>query len=197
MKHPISILLLILGLFSMSDAVDAVDAMDIPPAYRRVADEYGIPPQVLYAVALTESGLRMPGSRDHRPWPWTLNVAGKSYRYGTRNEAYVGLMQHLERTDLVDVGLLQVNWRYHGQKLMDQNLSLDPWFNLRVGASILREMFDDCGDWMTAAGRYHCGDWMTAAGRYHAPANPERAARYAAKVRRHLTIVERGDARVH
>ncbi|MGK2927453.1 MAG: lytic transglycosylase domain-containing protein [Lysobacterales bacterium] len=182
MKHPLSILLLILGLFSMCDAVDA---MDIPPAYRRVADEYGIPPQVLYAVALTESGLRMPGSRDHRPWPWTLNVAGKSYRYGTRNEAYVGLMQHLERTDLVDVGLMQVNWRYHGQKLLDQNLSLDPWFNLRVGASILRELFDDCGDWMTAAGRYH------------APANPERAAGYAARVRRHLAAVERGDARVH
>lgn len=182
MKHPLSILLLILGLFSMSDAVDA---MDIPPAYRRVADEYGIPAQVLYAVALTESGLRMPGSRDHRPWPWTLNVAGRSYRYGSRNEAYADLIRHLEKTDLVDVGLMQVSWRYHGQKLLDQNLSLDPWFNLRIGASILRELFDDCGDWMTAAGRYH------------APANPERAAGYAARVRRHLAAVERGDARVH
>ena len=36
MKHPISIFLLILGLFSMSDAVDA---MDIPPAYRRALFE--------------------------------------------------------------------------------------------------------------------------------------------------------------
>lgn len=182
MKHPLSILLLILGLFSMSDAVDA---MDIPPAYRRVADEYGIPAQVLYAVALTESGLLMPESRDHRPWPWTLNVAGKAYRYGSRDTAYAGLMQHLARTEMVDVGLMQVNWRYHGDKLRTHWLALDPWFNLRIGASILREMYDQCGDWIVAAGRYH------------APANPERAGKYANQVRRHLATLEGEDGRAH
>ncbi len=181
MKHPfLSLFLTTLGLILMTDCADA---MDIPPAYRRVADEYGIPPQVLYSVALTESGLAMPDSRDIRPWPWTLNVAGTPYRYGSRDQAYRGLMQHLAKTDLVDVGLMQVNWRYHGKKLLDQDLSLDPWFNLRVGASILRELFDQCGDWLVAAGRYH------------SPGNAERAAGYSAKVQQRMVMLERGGAR--
>jgi soluble lytic murein transglycosylase-like protein len=180
MKHPLLLFLLVMGLITM----ECAEAMDVPPAYRRVAAEYGIPAQVLYAVALTESGLRMPLSGDHRPWPWTLNVAGKAYRYGSRDLAYAALTRHLAQTDMVDVGLMQVNWRYHSNKLLDQRLSLDPWFNLRVGASILRSLYDECGDWMVAAGRYH------------APENPERAAGYMAKVRLHMASVD-GVARVH
>lgn len=183
MKHPMISIFLMLGLIFMCEAANATG--DIPPAYRRIADEYGIPPGVLYAVALTESGLLMPESRDHRPWPWTLNVAGKAYRYGSRDTAYAGLMQHLARTEMVDVGLMQVNWRYHGDKLRTHWLALDPWFNLRIGASILREMYDQCGDWIVAAGRYH------------APANPERAGKYANQVRRHLATLEGEDGRAH
>jgi soluble lytic murein transglycosylase-like protein len=94
-------------------------------------------------------------------------------------------MQHLARTEMVDVGLMQVNWRYHGDKLRTHWLALDPWFNLRIGASILREMYDQCGDWIVAAGRYH------------APANPERAGKYANQVRRHLATLEGEDGRAH
>ena len=168
----------------MSDVVDA-DALDIPPAYHRVADEYGIPAQVLYSVALTESGMPLVGSRNLRPWPWTLSVAGRTYRYGSRDTAYAGLMQHLALTDLVDIGLMQVNWRYHGSRLVDHELSLDPWFNLRVGASILREMYDQCGDWIVAAGRKFSPDdegWAT---------------EYADIVREQMAMLERESARIH
>ena len=183
MKHPMISIFLMLGLILMCEAANATG--DIPPAYRRIADEYGIPPGVLYAVALTESGLLMPESRDHRPWPWTLNVAGKAYRYGSRDTAYAGLMQHLARTEMVDVGLMQVNWRYHGDKLRTHWLALDPWFNLRIGASILREMYDQCGDWIVAAGRKFSPDdegWAT---------------EYADIVREQMAMLERESARIH
>ena len=36
---------------------------------------------MLYSVALTESKVLLRG--EYVPWPWTLNVAGKSYYYAT------------------------------------------------------------------------------------------------------------------
>ena len=63
-----------------------------------------------------------------------------------------------------------VNWRYHRQRLLSVERSLDPYWNLRVGASLLAGHFADCGDWPEAIGRYH------------SPANRDRAARYSAMV---------------
>ena len=64
---------------------------DIPEGYVRVAAVHGVPAEVLYAVSLTETVMapsaiagvmkkrdadfRLPS--DARPWPWTINVAGK------------------------------------------------------------------------------------------------------------------------
>lgn len=57
-------------------------AVDPPPAYKQIALPKGVPAEVLYSVALTESKVLLRG--EYVPWPWTLNVAGKSYYYATR-----------------------------------------------------------------------------------------------------------------
>jgi hypothetical protein len=56
-----------------------------PTAYQVAARQAGVPPTVLYAVALQESSIRLRGERV--PWPWTLNIAGASRYYSTRAEA--------------------------------------------------------------------------------------------------------------
>lgn len=58
---------------------------DPPPAYKAIAIRHGVPPVVLYSVALQESGTRLRGQLV--PWPWTLNVAGTGYRFATRADA--------------------------------------------------------------------------------------------------------------
>ena len=73
--------------------------------------------------------------------------------------------------DSVDVGLMQVSWRYHRTALDTPDLALDPYRNLAIGARVLR----DCH-------RRH-GDWWQAVGCYHAPVNAGRAARYRERVR--------------
>jgi hypothetical protein len=106
-----------------------------------------------------------------RPWPWTLNVAGKGYYFETRLEAWQALRDWLAQgRRSIDIGLMQVNWRYHRERLGDPWQALDPYHNMRVGAEILQGCY---------ASRQ---DWWDSVGCYHAPANPERATRYRRRV---------------
>lgn len=128
---------------------------EIPRAYRVVATEYGVPVKVLYAIALAESRTSL-GKGVRQPWPWTLNVEGTGYRYGSRRAAYAALDALVRQgTTGVDVGLMQVHWRYHSAKLGNTWSGLQPYHNLRVGARILLDCYDRLGDWTRASGCYH------------------------------------------
>ena len=146
----------------------------VPGGYCRVAGEYGIPCTLLYAIALVESGAGSNGKGMRRPWPWTLNVAGRGHFYPSRRAAWQALnrlIAHGERS--IDIGLMQVNWRFHRDRLGNPWQALDPYHNLRVGAGILRDCFR----------RRH--DWWASVGCYHAPSDPARAQRYRARVAGH------------
>ena len=143
----------------------------VPVAYRAVAAERGIPPTVLYAIALTESGRPMALSGVGRPWPWTLNVGGRGYFFASRLAAWQALTDWLRAgKQFIDIGLMQVNWHYHEQRLGTPWQALEPYHNLRVGAEILQDCFMARQDWWVSVG---C---------YHAPANPQRAKRYRRRV---------------
>jgi soluble lytic murein transglycosylase-like protein len=127
----------------------------IPPAYVNAAQEYAVPPEVLFAVALAESELLLT-SRRVMPWPWTLNVEGREERYRNRVEAWEAIQRHLEAgRRSIDIGLMQVNWRWHQELLQDPWTALDPYFNLRAGSRILHDLYQEDGDWVTVVGRYH------------------------------------------
>ncbi|NQD22972.1 lytic transglycosylase domain-containing protein, partial [Pseudomonas aeruginosa] len=83
-------------------------AVDPPPAYKQIALAKGVPAEVLYSVALTESKVLLRG--EYVPWPWTLNLAGKSYYYATRTTACTALLAaiNLYGAKSVDSGLGQV-----------------------------------------------------------------------------------------
>lgn len=141
----------------------------VPLAFLQVGREYGVPPTVLYAVALTESRSVL-ADQPSMPWPWTLNVAGESLRFPTRDAAHRAALQYLSQGETrIDFGLMQIHWAAHSDRLGTAWRALDPWFNLRVGAFVLRRCFDQRGSWPAAAG---C---------YHAPGNERFAARYRAR----------------
>lgn len=127
----------------------------VPKAYHVVAKEYGVPVKVLYAIALAESRASL-GRGVRQPWPWTLNVEGVGYRYGSRRAAFAALNGLVRSgTTAVDVGLMQVHWRFHAAKLGNTWIGLDPYRNLRVGASVLVDCYRRLGNWTTASGCYH------------------------------------------
>ena len=157
--------LLIAGLIGSASA----NAADIPAAYRLAAARHGIPVELFFAVALTESGRDLGAQRI--PWPWTLNIHGEGRYFADRASAWRTAVAAIaaKRTS-VDFGPMQVNWRYHHRQLVDPWRALDPNRNLRIGATILIRC------------KKRVGTWWGAVGCYHAPSNEIRARRYRQRV---------------
>ncbi|PYC25243.1 lytic transglycosylase [Pseudomonas jessenii] len=145
-----------------------------PPAYSIAARRSGVPSNVLFAVALQESGMTLRGKR--LPWPWTLNLAGNAQYFATHADACRALRAGLMRLPAfrIDVGLTQINLGHQRRFYQDPCEVLSPNKNLTIAATILREQYrvDE--------------DWLMAAGRYHRPAGGRPAARYRRSVARHL-----------
>ena len=127
----------------------------IPDGYRRIASYYKIPPEVLYAVALTESGKKIHNAL-YRPWPWTLNIAGTPKRFTSRNAACAELKQQLAGgIRSIDIGLMQINWRWHHKRLRHPCRALLPYLNLFHGADLLKSAYTVKHSWPAAVGYYH------------------------------------------
>ena len=146
--YPLLLVLMLSGHYGQTYAF-------VPAGYQQVARLSQVPERYFYGIALNESGKQLI-SKDVRPWPWTLNVEGKAYFYPTRQACYQALIDFLgQGKKLIDIGLMQVNWHYHQDKLRNPWQALDPYFNLHVGARILRDEYDKTHDWYQAVGRYH------------------------------------------
>ncbi len=130
-------------------------ADNIPSSYLQIAYENNIPSSILYGIALAESG-KMLRTKKFRPWPWTLNVAGIPRRYSSRKAALNGLLFYLQQgIRSIDIGIMQVNWKYHHKKLGTPWQALEPFNNTRTGAKILNAQYKKTGNWKIAIGRYH------------------------------------------
>lgn len=143
---------LLLGLVC-SPSNHAEVPVEIPVAYVMVARNFQVPPDILYAVAVTESGRSYQGVKV--PWPWALNIEGESVYSETEQEAHRVVIEAVQQRKSVDIGLMQVNWRWHKQRFLSVEESLSPIKNLVVGAIILSEQHEKTGDWWEAVGRYH------------------------------------------
>jgi len=152
----------------------------LPAAYIKYATAAGVPPHLLYAVAVQES------SRQGfaHPWPWTANIAGKPYYFDSRAELYRALSRYLQSgKNNFDVGLMQINWRFNAA-LLDGDLwqATDPYRNLAAGARLLKRLHQKHGSWERAVAHYHVGNPNT-------PTRRARAARYRNSVWAHLRRV--------
>lgn len=157
---------------------NTVAAAWVPLGYQQVAKAQQVPEQYFYGIALNESGKKLL-SKEIRPWPWTLNVEGRAYFYPTRKACHLALVGFLNQgKKLIDIGLMQVNWHYHRDKLHNPWQALDPYFNLQIGAEILRHEYEKTHDWYQAVGRYHSPGPN--------PAQKQRALRYASNVFKRL-----------
>ncbi len=128
----------------------------VPQAYQQIALKQGVPSKMLFAIALQESRKSI-GQKIVRPWPWTLNFAGEARRYQNSQQVVLALSEALDdgKTN-IDVGLMQINMKYHGHRFGSLAQAVDPVSNVTVAAKILKEEFKSCDlDWWCAVGRYH------------------------------------------
>ncbi|AOY97706.1 lytic transglycosylase (plasmid) [Cupriavidus sp. USMAA2-4] len=131
-----------------------------------------VDPAVLASIAMNESSYR------GQPWPWTLNVAGQGFFFASREDAYAAIQALLsaKRCDF-DVGLMQVNWCFHGKRFGSAWDALAPATNIRAAESILLDNRQRSGSSMQAVAWYHS-------------ANPSRGGPYLARFLNHLKRFE-------
>ncbi len=132
-------------------------------ATRKVEAKYNIPPHILSAIALTESGRtnmyyndKAKSKKIQTPWPWTANINGVGRYFKSKAEALL-TFKHLiaQRNHMFDVGCMQINWHYHKEAFKSIEEALDPYSNVQYAAEFLTSLYERTGSWTKAVERYH------------------------------------------
>jgi hypothetical protein len=119
---------------------------------------YALPPGLLYAIGLVESGFHDAATGMRRPWPWTLDIDGKGRFFGSEHaalEAVAAIASADPRAADVDIGCLQVSLQQHPQAFGSPAEAFDPAKNADYAARYLTALHRAGLDWLEAAGSYH------------------------------------------
>ncbi|MCT7377564.1 transglycosylase SLT domain-containing protein [Chelativorans sp. EGI FJ00035] len=118
----------------------------------RAAQKYDVPPGILYSVGLTETGVK--GSLQ----PYALNIQGKAVFARSARAAAKEFAKARERgVKLIDLGCMQINHHYHGDRFRSIAEMLDPRRNVDYAARFLTHLKRQHGTWSMAVARYHAG----------------------------------------
>lgn len=124
--------------------------------FPRYEQHFQLPVHLLTAVAVTESGRWHKGIGHTVPWPWTIHTGGKGYYFNSIEEA-VAATHRLVRKGVtnIDIGCMQVNYRYHGHYFPSIAHMFDPRYNVAYAAKFLSDNYDETRTWMKAIAIYH------------------------------------------
>ena len=141
----LAILAIIMPLWTPRSIADGWSTPADP--YLAAAQRTGVDLDLIVAIAGAESGFH----------PYALNVSGQQHFCRSRAEA-LDLLLHAG-TDDVDIGLMQINWRFWGPRSgMTPEELLDPSRNLLFGAQILRAALQRSGSLWHRISNYHSGN---------------------------------------
>ncbi len=116
------------------------------------AQRYDIPVAVFYAVGLLETG-----GRDGLQ-PFTMNIEGRSSLNASLPEALATFDAARRRgASLIDIGCMQINYRWHGKNFASVTEMFDPVHNVDYAARFLRELKTREKTWTLAVARYNAG----------------------------------------
>lgn len=111
-----------------------------------------VPLGVLYAVGLTETG------RKGKLNPYALNIEGRSVFASSERQAIMEFRKaRASGKKLIDLGCMQINHYYHGEKFGSVAEMLKPRENVRYAARFLKQLKVREGSWTMAVARYHAG----------------------------------------
>ena len=129
---------------------------------------YNLPNKLLTSISLVESGIAE--GKKVNPWPWALNVNGKSKYFDNKRDTLNFLEENLQKNRNIDVGCMQINYKFHGHNFKNLDHILNPEENVKYAAEFLKKLFKRHKSWNEAISRYHSSE-------------PARKKRYLTKVR--------------
>ena len=135
-----------------------------PLAIVKQEQKSAIPPFLLHAISLTESG-RLAPDKTVRAWPWTVMAQGKGRYYKTKTEA-INAVKGLKKQGVrnIDVGCMQINLKYHPKAFKNLDEAFDPYKNTAYSAKFLTDLRRDYNSWTKAVGYYHSREHIRSKG---------------------------------
>lgn len=118
-------------------------------------NQYQIPTHLLAAIGTIESGVYSSEQDRKLPWPWTVRVRGRGYYFAHKAEA-VQKVNALRAAGIknINVGCMQIDLESHADEFDSTEDALTPASNIEVAAEILKDNFEDTGNWRRAVARY-------------------------------------------
>ncbi len=140
-------------LFTFSAIVSATAEPDLcEREMMQAAKKYDIPLGILFAVGLTETGIN---GRLHAN---ALNLQGDTvYSLDKQQALQKFLAAKASGIRLIDIGCMQLNYFYHGDRFSSVEEMFDPHKNVDYAARFLKELKQSEGSWTLAVGRYNAG----------------------------------------
>jgi hypothetical protein len=125
-------------------------------AAARAEHEWRLPPGLLAAVGIVESGRRTSAGLPPIIWPWTINAEGRGFYAPSKAVAIDAVrMLRLRGVRLIDVGCFQVDLFYHPLAFETLEQAFEPDANASAAALIL------------ISGRFRSTGWDGAIAAYH------------------------------
>jgi hypothetical protein len=135
----------------------SVDPAALCQAAVRFAEQVqSLPPGILHAMGIVESGRPDAGTGQEEPWPWTINANGTGHVYPTEQDA-IAAAQAFQAAGVrsLDIGCLQVNLLQHPHAFADLPHAFAPAENALYAGRFLRQLKGELGSWNAAIAAYH------------------------------------------
>lgn len=122
----------------------------------KAEQKYGIKKYLLVSISKVETGRWNEQLQQKTAWPWTVNAGGRGRYYKNKEQALAAVRELQEQGyESIDVGCMQVNLRFHGDKFVSLEDAFDPEKNVDVAAQFLMGRYKHRKDWLLAATDYH------------------------------------------
>ena len=159
MRSILAVLVALTVLATPRDHARASDAQLCGAAIERAEAAASLPPGLLGAVAVSESGKYDRARRGAAPWPWTVNNAGDGRYFASKAEAMAHVDQLRAKGERnIDVGCMQISLLHHPEAFASLDDAFEPVRNVGYGADFLGRLQDETGSWTRAVERYHTAD---------------------------------------
>ncbi|HET9147378.1 MAG TPA: transglycosylase SLT domain-containing protein [Acetobacteraceae bacterium] len=116
----------------------------------------GLPSGMLLAIGMVESGWTDPATGRRAPWPYSVDVDGRGYRFP--DAAAAAGFTRLARASgarSIDVGCFQVDLEDHPGAFGSLAEAFDPRANAEYAAGFLNRLHARLGSWNAAIAAYH------------------------------------------
>lgn len=117
-------------------------------AISKAEKKYNLPPRILQAISITESG------QGNQPSPWAMNIKGRPH-YAKSPQEVEAIVARYGSSASIDIGCAQVNLRWHGPRFDDWRSLINPDVNADYAAFHLVELKSELGSWGRAVAAYH------------------------------------------